>query len=393
MTDDASHNKSRSLLRDRNLRIIFSVTLMAVLGVSSITPAFPKIAVQLGIAKQSVGLLIIAFTLPGIFLTPLLGVLADRHGRKAVLVPSLLLFAVAGGCCGFVRDFQLLLLLRCLQGIGAAALGSLNITLIGDLFAGEKRMTAMGYNAGVLSMATASYPFLGGALATLGWYYPFFLPFLAIPVSLAVLLGLQTRKPSPQRLRAYLNDAFTSLRDQKAVLYFFVSMVVFIILYGSYLTYLPIFLAERFRFEPLHIGVVMSLMSVATAVTSSKSGRLAARYSKGRVLRSSFLFYGAAMLLLPLSSSWPMLILTVIVYGVGHGMNIPAVQTLLAGLAPFKHRGAFMSMNGMVLRLGQTLGPLIMGGFYLCGGTAAAFVAGAVAALLMFILLLACDNG
>jgi len=49
-------------------------------------------------------------------------------------------------------------------------------------------------------------------------------------------------------------------------------------------------------------------------------------------------------------------------------MNLPIVQTLLARRAPLEYRAAFISLNGMVLRLGQTLGPLIMGLVYLIGG-------------------------
>ena len=85
-----------SLYRDRNLQVIFGVTLMAVLGVTSITPAFPSIMRELGITGSQVGLLITSFTLPGVILAPFLGVLADRFGRKKILVPSLFLFAIAG---------------------------------------------------------------------------------------------------------------------------------------------------------------------------------------------------------------------------------------------------------------------------------------------------------
>ena len=89
----------RRLLFDPNLRIIFAVTLMAVLGVSSVTPAFPAVMAALGIPSSRVGLLISVFTVPGVLLTPLMGILADRLGRKAVLLPSLVLFAIAGAAC------------------------------------------------------------------------------------------------------------------------------------------------------------------------------------------------------------------------------------------------------------------------------------------------------
>ena len=58
----------KSLLRDKNLYVIFGVTLIAVMGVSSITPAFPKISKELGINQHQAGYLISVFTFPGVVL-------------------------------------------------------------------------------------------------------------------------------------------------------------------------------------------------------------------------------------------------------------------------------------------------------------------------------------
>ncbi len=102
----------RKVYKDHNLHVLWGVTLMAVLGVSSVTPAFPRIVQELGVSSGQLGLLITVFTLPGIVLTPVLGVLSDRYGRKKLLVPALLLFGVAGGACALARSFELLLALR-----------------------------------------------------------------------------------------------------------------------------------------------------------------------------------------------------------------------------------------------------------------------------------------
>ena len=382
-------NNPSPLIRNSNLHIIFLITLMAVLGVASITPAFPKIVRELGVPAQSIGLLIIVFTLPGVFITPLLGIFADRFGRKRVLVPSLFLFGIAGSMCGLTRDFTLLLLLRFFQGVGAAALGMINITLIGDLFSGKQRAQAMGYNASLLSIAVAGYPFLGGLLATAAWYYPFYLSLAAIPIGLVVLFKLQNPEPKQtQKLGAYLKSAAKSLKDRRAILYFITSMMVFIILYGSYLTYTPIILAERFSAEPFQIGLVLSCMSVITALVSLKAGRLARRFGENNLLIASFPFYAASLLLVPAAPSMWAVAAALALFGIGQGVNMPALQTLLTGLAPIEYRAAFMSMNGMVLRIGQTLGPLIMGGVFIIGGTAGTFYAGALLAGLMFVVLL-----
>jgi len=360
---------------------------MAVLGVSSITPAFPKIITVFSISTQKIGLLITIFTLPGLILTPVLGVLADRYGRKRILIPSLFLFGIAGGACALVRDFHLLLTLRFFQGIGAAALGSLNVTLIGDLYAGKERTAMMGYNASVLSVGTASYPFIGGAMALLGWYYPFFLPLVAIPIGIIVIIYLKNPEPeSTQHLKHYLREVWKNVYNRHVAGLFIASVIVFIILYGSFLTYLPVLMGKEFKSSSLVIGMVMSAMSISTAITSSRLRSLTRIFSEKGLIQLSCLFYALGLVLFPLMHKMELLFIPAIIFGLGHGVNFPSIQSLLAGMAPMKYRGAFMSLNGMVLRLGQTLGPLVMGFVFLMSGIDATFYAGGFFALLMLLL-------
>jgi len=372
----------RPLYLDHNLQIVFLITLMAVLGVASLTPVFPKIAKELSVSPQSIGLLITVFTLPGIVLTPVLGVLADRFGRKKILVPSLMLFGIAGGACALARDFQLLLIFRFFQGVGAASIGSLNATLIGDLFSGKNRMVAMGYSSSVLSIGTATYPALGGFIALFGWYYPFLLPLLAIPVGLLVLFSLKNPEPDNQQdFFKYLRAAWKSMKNIRVLSYFTANLFTFIILYGAFLTFLPIFIGNRFSTSPFLIGLVMSCMSVVTAITASQLGPLIRIFTDSRLLKLSFILYALGLLLIPFVHSLWFLVLPIILFGLAHGTNIPIIQALIAGEAPMEYRGAFMSLNGMILRLGQTLGPLVMGAVYVLFGISGVFFAGSVMAL------------
>jgi MFS family permease len=376
-----------AVYRDPNLLIVFGVTLMAVLGVSSIAPAFPRIGRALGLPSQAVGNLITAFTLPGVLLTPILGVLTDRWSRKRILVPSLMVFGLAGGACSLVHDFVLLLVLRFVQGIGAASLSVLYITLIGDLYRGEARTTAMGYNASVLSIGTAGYPVIGGALATLGWAYPFALPILAVPIAFLVLFGLENPEPKrEQGLSTYFQQAWDSIKHRQAIGLFALTLMTFAIIYGAYLTYLPFLMENAFHASPLVIGIAMSGMSLATALTASQLGRLARVYSERTLLQVACGLYAAALLMIPLTASLWVLGIPVILFGLAQGLSIPNLQTLLAGLAPLEHRGAFMSINGMILRLGQTLGPPLMGTMFGIWGIEGAFYAAAAIAAAMFVL-------
>ncbi len=381
--------KPLPLYLDPNLKIIYLITLIAVLGVASITPAFPKVAQQFDISSQSIGLLIIAFTLPGVILTPVLGVFADRIGRKKVLLPSLFIFGIAGFACSLANSFELLLVFRFIQGAGAASLGSLNVTLIGDLFSGKERASAMGYNASVLSTATAVYPFIGGVLASFHWRFVFYIPVLSIPIAFLVLFKLSNPEPkNTQQLKSYLKNAFNTIKDKNAVILFAASIITFIILYGSYLTYIPIFLHNRFAAEPFIIGLMMSVMSVVTAIISSQLGKLTAKFGHKKLLIISFIFYSISLLILIFINRIELVVISMIIYGFGQGLNIPSIQTLLTSIASLEYRAAFMSMNGMVLRVGQTLGPLVMGLFFMIGNISAVFLAGSLLALLMILPLL-----
>lgn len=371
---------------EKNMIIIFGITLIAVMGISSITPAFPGIIKYFGISTQQVGWLIAAFTLPGIFSTPVSGILADRFGRKLVLVPSLFIFGIAGFMCSFIRDFHLLLVFLFIEGIGAAGLSSINITLIGDLYSGDKRTALMGYNASILSIGTAAYPALGGFIAVFGWQYIFYLPLLAIPLAIFVIFGLNNPEPKDQQaIGEYFRRIWKSINKSSVWGLFLVNMLVFVLLYGAYLTYFPILLSERLQASSIQIGMMMSIMSLVTAATSSQLGRINKRFRSKTILLLGTTFYFLAMLSLLFSQSWTQVVVSVIIFGLGHGFLLPSIQNLLVGFASIKERAAFMSVNSMVLRIGQTIGPLLIGVFYAIGSLQGSFIAGAVVAIMMFL--------
>ncbi|MFW5920203.1 MAG: MFS transporter, partial [Polyangiales bacterium] len=264
-----------------------------------------------------------------------------------------------------------------LQGVGAASLGALNVTLVGDLYEGRRRATAMGLNASVLSLGTTFYPALGGALALGSWRWPFVLPLLAVPVGLLVLLALRNpRPPPPQGLREYLRGAFAAMRNRTVAGLLFATIATFVILYGSYLTYLPLRMEKHFDSDSFVIGVVMSSGSLTTALVSSQLGKLSVRFGQRRLIQSGFALYAVSLgLVLSVRSQWAML-LPALVFGVAQGINIPTIMDALSGRAPMAYRAGFMSVNGMVLRGGQTLGPVAMGGAFALGGGDAPFWAG-----------------
>jgi len=380
-------NKRRIYL-DTNLQVIFGITLIGIIGVSSITPAFPKMIKELNISAKDIGLLITVFTFPGILLTPVLGVIADRWGRKKIIVPSLILFGIAGGACFFTRDFKLLLILRLFQGIGAAPLGSLSVTLIGDLYYRKELIAAMGYNSSIRNIGSASYPAIGGALAMMGWHYPFILSIIAIPVGFLVLFSLKIPEPENElHIREHLNIVWEKLRNRQVSGLLVIGIISFIMLFGSYMICFPLLLGNSFGASPLIIGLIMASVSLIAAFTSSQLGKIAKLFSERTILKISFILYALALLEIPFITQLGLFLIPVLIFGIAHGINVPVVQSLIAELAPMKYRATFMSISGMTFRVGQTLGPLLMGIVISVWGIGGAFYAGAGLSVTMFIIM------
>jgi MFS family permease len=375
-------------IKDFNLYIIFSITLFAVMGVASITPAFPQIIKHYNLSVQQIGYLITAFTLPGIFLSPFIGILADRYGRKTILFPSMLIFGVAGFLCAFQSDYKSLLIMRFFQGVGASSLGSLNITLIGDLFDGKNRIKAMGYNASVLSIGTASFPAIGGLLASFDWQYAFYLPVIILPFAFVVLFRLQTPNVRTNiSLREYLGNAWKTINRKKVWGLSLVNILVFIILYGAFLSFFPILMEARFQANSLVIGITMSLMSLTTAISSSQLAEVRKRVTSHTLLYLSSLGYAISLVILSFAAGWIMLIIAISLFGLAHGFFIPNIQTAFVGMAPLSERAAFMSVNSMVLRIGQTLGPIVAALFYINQNIQPVFLLSSIIALLMIVII------
>jgi len=379
----------QKVYRNKNLQILFSVTLMSVMGVTIIAPVLPTIAKELSLTEKSVGYLISVFTLPGIFLAPFLGILSDRIGRKKVLIPSLFIFAIGGGICALSRDFTTLIIFRFIQGVGAAPLAAVNLTIIGDLFKGKDRIEAMGINASVLSVGTGLYPTIGGLVAIFGWYYPFALSLLAIPVGLLVAFSLENPEPkSTEPMMTYLIKSFSLMKKFHILILFYSSTATFVLLYGILIYYFPLFAEKKFTASPIAIGLIISLASFGTIIGSFNAGRFARKLSSGKLIAIAYILYSISLALIPLMPNIYTLVIPTFIYGFANGINIPNIQALISTAAPMEYRGAFMSINAMVLRLGQTLGPVIAGAIFVAGGNFWLFTSGIILSLVSSIIII-----
>ncbi|GAA1994496.1 DHA2 family efflux MFS transporter permease subunit [Catenulispora subtropica] len=114
--------------------------------------------------------------------------LGDRFGRRKVFVGGLIVFTAASAACGLSTTIAELITARAVQGAGAAVIMPLAVAQLGAAFPPEARGRALGLSAGVIGLATAGGPFVGGVVAQgLAWQWLFW---VNVPVGLLVILGV-----------------------------------------------------------------------------------------------------------------------------------------------------------------------------------------------------------
>lgn len=131
------------------------------------------------------------------------GALADRYGRKRMLIAGLAIFTLASWLCGAARSALLLDAARALQGVGAALQLSAALAILSHAFRGPDRSRAFAFWGSVIGIAAALGPVIGGLITRwLGWEWAFYVnvPVGVLLIGLVALVLEESRDPGARRL-------------------------------------------------------------------------------------------------------------------------------------------------------------------------------------------------
>ncbi|MBD2195504.1 MULTISPECIES: MFS transporter [Calothrix] len=384
---------------DSNLFLIVCISLIATSGIFSINPVVPNIATGLNTSPQEIGLIMTAFLLPTTLGSPIGGALADRFGRKKILIPSLILFGIGGVLCALATNFRSLVEWRFLTGIGAASLESVELTIISDLYSGKMLTAAMGFNSAMIGVAATIYPLIGGALAAFNWRYTFLLSVLALP--LALLIGTKLQLPTQQKTtenldwKSYLKTTWINLKNPQVIGLLFTVFSMFIIELGAFYIYLPIYAGKFLNAAGAQIGLLLSTDSIAFALAASQLGLLVRWFSEKTLIVAGFVIGALSLLMIPAIHNVWLLLIPCVIAGASQALVLPPLQSMLAAIAPEGYRAGFMALNVTVQSLGRALGPLFGGITFAAWGIAGVFYANVALSLItvvVFSLLLRKSN-
>ena len=361
--------------------LVFSFTVIGIMANTLIAPAIPDILDDLRVSTGVAGLLVAAATLPGVVVAPVIGLLADRYGRREVLVPCLVVFGLFGGLASFAPSFPVLLACRLAQGIGSAGLINLAVVLLADHWHGDDRARVIGQNSAVLTISLAVLPPLGGALTDLAGWRATFVPYwLALVAAVGAAVALRRSPRRDVRVADQVGEALGYLRSGRVLLAMASGMTLFVLIFGLILTALPLHLAAEFGLGATSRGLVLGLPAVTATIAALALGRLTVRFGARRLVVTSSAVMALAFSVIGRAPGLAAVVAGALLYGLGEGASIPSLQSIVAGAAPTSSRGSVVAVWVGGVRAGQTAGPLLAGAAVSGLGARPVFLAGAAVA-------------
>jgi MFS transporter, ACDE family, multidrug resistance protein len=367
--------------------LIFGITVTGILNNTLIGPSLPDIVADFGRSDSSAGIIVAAGSLPGVLVAPAIGLAADRFGRRNVLTPCLLAFAVFGLCTAAAPTFELMVIARLLQGFGTAGLINLAVVLISDHWDGVERTALIGRNAAVLTLGLAVGPPVGGVIADVaGWRAALVLYAIGLPAAAAVWRLLPKDRPTETvSVGEQVRGARLALRNPVVMATLASGVLVFVMIFGGFLTAFPVHLEREFGLSAGARGAMIAVPALSSCLIAFNLGRIRRRFALHHLLVLAGCTYVVAFAGIAASGVLSGIVLASVIYGVGEGVFIPSLQDAVAEAAPPEQRGAVFAVWVGAARLGQTLGPLLVAGVLAFTTTTGVFV---LATGVAFVLLL-----
>lgn len=336
--------------------LLLLASCLPVLGIVLIAPVQPRIAEAFsenGSVDFLVPMMITAPALAIAVFSPFAGALADRWGRKRLLIGSMFIYGFFGTAPLWLNSLEFIVLSRVGLGVAEAIIITVSTTLIADYFRGAERQKYLGYQVFVTTVAGTVFLALGGILGGIGWRTPFWL--YTVSIVFAVAMTFMLWEPAHDRTASGSRVPWKSIGAPLCVTVF--GGMVFYVL----IVYLPFLLTAQGISSPEQIGLIAAATSMATA-----SGAFAFRFIARlglRVLLATAFGTAAVGLLAVWGAGESILVLVAgaIVTSFGTGVLVPSLLTwAVSKLAPARlgiGTGAWQS----ALFLGQFLTPLVVG--------------------------------
>jgi MFS family permease len=359
--------------------ILGFVAFVTSFGAHVVAVNLPVYAAQVGVGVAVIGILIAAYDAAEVVAKPIFGMIADQRGMKQTMLVGLAVFIIASLAYLWV-DPRLLILIRFLQGVGAAALSAVSLALVGA-YAAEHRGRAYGVYNGIKGAGYVMSPIIGGAIVLKSNFAMIFVAAAAVGM-LAFALSLFLPEPKSD-IKPSLDDDDDGIRlsgllavfRQSSLWPWYIVTVVNMFFVGILFGFLPV-RVYALGYGSLINGIVITAVSASYLLIQPLAGAMADRVDPTLTIRLGLFLSGVCVILTPFVTGW-LLFLVAILAGVGVGTVWTNTDAFISQQARAGKLGATMGVAGTFKEIGDMLGPLLIGvisqlfgltvGFVLCG--------------------------
>ncbi len=347
-------------------------------GAHIVATNLPYYADRVGFGALMIGLLIAVYDFAELLAKPMSGFVADRRGMKLMLLVGLAVFIV-GSLLFLVLPSKLLLVVRFVQGLGAAALSTVSISLVGRYFSQDRGRAFGIYNA-IKGCGYVIAPVIGGFLAHKYGFTRIFVVSAAVGlVALLLSLSLPPDQTANQRLKDDEDDLsfkeFALIFKAPHLLPVYAVIVINMFLVGILFGFLPVYL-HSIGYTAIQSGSVVSVATLSYLLVQPVAGHLADKVET-RMTVLVGLFLAALTVSAITFTSGFLLIGVVALAGVGIGTVWTNSDALVSALAKKNRLGASMGAAQSFKEFGDMVGPILVGlltqlydvrvGFVTCG--------------------------
>ena len=337
-------------------------------------PALPRyVEGPLGSGNIAVGLVIGAFSLSAFFLRPWAGGVADRRGRRLLMVAGASLFAVSVAGYFFATSVEVLVAMRLLTGAGEALFFVAALAANVDLAPPERRGEAFSFASLALYIGLGAGPFISeAAIETLGFDAVWMgaIGLAAVAVGLALLLPSMTPSDSgaPERHRLIHPAGLLP------------GVVLAATIWGmaGFLTFVPLYALDL---GMSGAGLVLGLFSGIVVMIRSIGARIPDRLGAARCTRSALVLTAFGLATIGMWQAPTGLVAGAAILGVGIALFTPALFALAVDGIAANERGAVMGTTSAFLDVGFGLGPATLGFVAAAFGRSGTFIAGSIVAV------------
>ncbi len=324
-----------------------------------ITPLLPAIAEDFNSPISRAGLIVTAYLLPYGLFQLIYGPVADRVGRVRVISVALGAFALGCILCALAPSLEILIVLRFLTGMSAAAVIPMTLAYIGDTVPYDQRQAAIGLTVMSTSMGQILSSAVGGLLAAfVSWRAIFAIDgVIALAITIVLLRQPLARAVMPVVRRSALAPYRIVLADRRHIAYYALIFVEGAIGLGAF-AYFGALLRERDGFSFTTIGIFTAIFGLGSLVVGRYIGRIAQRFGEKRMIAVGGAGGAVGFVMVTFQPAVIIFPIAMFLMGASFIMMHSTLQTRATELAPTA-RGTGIALFAFSLFLGSSLGAFL----------------------------------